>query len=212
MRLRAILALCLLLCAAAPAAQAAQQTGTLDFTVLRDGDAIGNNKISFQTTSDEFDVTVDTNIVVKIAMIPVYRFEHHGQERWQNGRLFSLSSRTNDDGKHHFLSVHPDAGQLRIDGDGRQALIDSASIPASLWNAALVRQTQLLNTLDGSAMAVKIDDLGQETVSVHGIPVSARHYSVSGDLKREVWYDGDDRLVRVQFKADDDTKIEYVLK
>jgi len=84
-------------------------------------------------------------------------------------------------------------------------------VPASLWNMATVSQTHLLNTLDGSDMAIMVKDLGEEAVKVMGKDVMARHYAISGDLQRELWYDAGGRLVKVRFAASDGTDIQYVL-
>lgn len=193
-------------------AAASEPQAPLAFTVLRDGDKVGSNIIRFQPQPGGVNVTIDTQILVKIAMIPVYRFEHHGEETWRDGRLQSLTSNTNDDGKRHALQVAAGQDQLQIDGDGQHKLMPNDAVPASLWNSTLVTQSSLLNTLDGSAMAVKIADLDQDKVSVHGQEQLAHHYAVTGDLKREVWYDASGSLVQVRFKAEDDSKIEYVLK
>lgn len=193
-----------------PAARAAAPQ-TMNFQVLRDGDAVGSNVIRFEESGERLRVTIDTNIVVKIALIPVYRFEHHGQETWQNGRLTSLQSQTNDDGTRHQLQASADGMGLAITADGKHSAMPATALPASLWNPGIVHQKELLNTLDGSDMSIHVADLGSENVLVRGRMRAARHYAVTGDLERELWYDDQGDLVRVRFKAQDDSKIEYVL-
>lgn len=184
----------------------------LSFTVLRNGEEVGSHSYRFQPDGDAVKVAIDTNVVVKMALIPVYRFEHHGQEVWQNGQLVALNSTTNDDGTHHTLKVAGGGAMLDVNGDGNAARLPAAMVPASLWNRATTGQTTLLNTLDGHAMAVRINDLGDDTVSVHGQPRRAHHYAMVGDLARELWYDGSGTLVQVRFKGKDDSDILYVLK
>jgi hypothetical protein len=157
------------------------------------------------------EVVIDTSVVVRIAMIPVYRFEHHGHEVWRNDRLQALESKTNDDGTHHTLAARAATGGLEINGDGTAIRQPAGVIPASLWNRATIAQANLMNTLDGHAMTVKITDLGPETVSVRGAARPARHYAMAGDLARELWYDDAGTLVQVRFKAKDDSDIRYVL-
>ncbi|EWY41867.1 hypothetical protein N825_25035 [Skermanella stibiiresistens SB22] len=183
----------------------------LDFTVLRNGDEVGTQKFRFQPAAEGLNVAVDTNIVVKFALIPVYRFEHHAEEVWRGDQLVSLVSSTNDDGTRHTLKVTAGASQLDIEGDGKTSRMPGASIPASLWNPATVSQSTLLNTLVGDAMAVRLIDMGEEVVSVHGAKRPARHYAMTGDLARELWYDAAGSLVKVRFKAKDDSDIQYVL-
>lgn len=200
----------LIACAAAPAFAA--QPASLHFSVLRNGEPVGTHVVQFHGDDGDMQITVDTNVVVKIAMIPVYRFEHHDAEVWHGGHLISLASTTNDDGTKHKLSVTRTDAALAVTGDGNATRLPPETVPASLWNPATVGQTQLLNTLDGHAMAVHVADLGSDTVNVGGTPRAAHHYAMAGDLARELWYDASGTLIQVRFKAKDDSDITYVLK
>ncbi|MEX0839964.1 MAG: DUF6134 family protein [Parvibaculum sp.] len=188
------------------------QGGELNFTVLRKGDEIGTHRLEFEQAGDELKVEIETDVAVKMLGIAVYRFEHEGHEVWRDGRLVSLNSKTNDDGTAHHLSVSRDAETLVVDGDGRQGPEDGAIIPASLWNEDLVKQSALLNTLDGSKMPVTVTTVGPETVEVDGKNLTATHYSVKGQLNRELWYDESGVLVQVKFDGADGSEISYVLR
>ena len=53
--------------------------------------------------------------------------------------------------------------------------------------------------------------LGEKTLEINGEPVVTRHYRLSGGYDRELWYDrSNDVLVRVRFKAEDGSQVEYV--
>ncbi len=196
--------------AAAPAFAAPPDE--LDFAVLRNGEPVGTHVVRFHGGDGDLQITVDTNVVVKMAMIPVYRFAHHDDEVWHGGHLISLASTTNDDGTRHTLSVTRTDAALAVTGDGNATRLPPDTVPASLWNPATVGQDRLLNTLDGHAMAIQVADLGDDTVAVGGAPRPARHYRMAGDLARELWYDASGTLIKVRFKAKDDSDIEYVLK
>ena len=77
----------------------------LDFTVLRGGDPVGRHQIDLIRNGDGETVSIKTAVLVRVAYIPVYRFEHTGSEVWRNGRLISLRSQTNDDGDKHVLAA-----------------------------------------------------------------------------------------------------------
>lgn len=216
MRLASLTPLTTALCLTTGAALAADgnSRGPLSFTVLRNGEAVGSHVLRFQANPDDsFQVSTDTNVVVKVAMIPVYRFEHHGHEVWKEGHLVGLTSETNDDGTHHALKVAADGGGLAVNGDGNSdGRLPADTLPASLWNSGTVTRATLLNTLDGHAMAVHITDLGRDQVTVNGHSVPSHHYAMTGDLSRELWYDAAGTLVQVRFKGKDDSDIQYVLR
>lgn len=193
-------------------AQAAVPTsGELNFTVMREGDVIGSHRLVFSANDDELTVDIDTDIAVKVMGIAFYRFEHEGHEVWTDGHLVSINSTTNDDGTDHRLNAVAEDGVLLVDGDARQEQEVASIIPASLWNHALVAQSALLNTLDGSNMSVVVTEVGQEIVEANERNISATHYSVTGNLSRELWYDAENVLVQVKFDGADGSEITYVL-
>ncbi len=195
---------------AAPAAAAPPSGGVLDFTVLRNGSEVGRHEMLFRSEADGLKIDIRTNVAVKVAFITAYRFEHEGHEVWQGAHLARLWSKTNDDGTKHVLDVTAGGDSLVVMADGKEPEKSTASIPASLWNERIVQQKSILNTLDGSRMAIQVADLGTEAVLVKGAKIPARHYAITGDLQREVWYDAQNVLVKVRFKAKDGSDIEYL--
>lgn len=184
---------------------------TLRFAVIRGNEQIGTHTIEIRRRAEATDVSIATDVAVKMAFITVYRFEHTGSEEWSGSRLVSLHSVTNDDGTRHRLDVTAAADGLRVAADGKAERADPGIVPASLWNPALTRQSVILNTLDGSRMNVAVEDAGTERLSVRGRIEKARHYVIHGDLERQVWYDDAGRLVQVRFKAKDGSDVVYRL-
>ncbi len=171
--------------------------GKLSFDVVRKGKDIGNHSYKFSGNAGSFTVKVDTDIVVKLPLIrtTVYSFRHKSVESWKGGKLQQLSSSTNDDGEPR---------QLKTANKG--------ALPASLWNDDIVRSGKLMNTIDGKIMSVRAADLGMETVKTKKGNVSTHHYRLSGELARDVWYDGEGNLAQVMFKADDGSTVMYIRK
>ncbi len=195
---------------AIPAHAAPPPGGILDFTVLRNGSEVGRHEMLFRSEVDGLKIDIRTNVAVKVAFITAYRFEHEGHEVWQGAHLARLWSKTNDDGTKHVLDVTAGGDSLVVMADGKEPEKSTASIPASLWNERIVQQKSILNTLDGSRMTIQVADLGTEAVLVKGANIPARHYAITGDLQREVWYDAQNVLVKVRFKAKDGSDIEYL--
>jgi len=187
-------------------------SGELNFTVMREGDEIGSHRLVFNAGDDGLVVDIETDIAVKVMGIAFYRFEHEGHEVWTDGQLVAINSVTNDDGTDHRLTAIAEGGVLLVDGDARKEPEAATIIPASLWNHALVAQSALLNTLDGSNMSVTVTEVGLEIVEANARNISATHYSVTGGLNRELWYDAEDVLVQVRFDGADGSEITYVLK
>jgi hypothetical protein len=184
----------------------------LEFTVLRNGDPIGSHEIDVTERDGKTMVDIETEVAVKLAFVTLYNFDHEGHEVWQDGHLVSYRSKTDDDGTDKALNAKLDGDALAVEGSASRHRSVPTIIPASLWNPATVGQSKLLNTLDGSEMAVSVADKGMENVDVRGQQVPARHYVLTGELQRELWYDASGRLVKVRFAASDGSDIQYVLK
>jgi hypothetical protein len=195
---------------AAGAMAAIPPGGHLRFAVFRDGSKIGEHELTFHDEGGNTQVDINTKVAVKIAFVTAYRFEHEGHEVWHGDRLIRLWSKTNDDGTKHVLDAETDASGLEIHADGHDGSAPNSIVPASLWNDRILQGGTILNTLDGTRMAVRVADLGPDPVFVGGRKEMASHYAITGDLQREVWYDSAHVLVKIRFKGKDGSTIEYM--
>ena len=59
---------------------------------------------------------------------------------------------------------------MSVNADGKITEVDAAIVPASLWNAQLVKKTIALNSKDGSVMPVSVIDYGKEQLVLQGRP------------------------------------------
>lgn len=186
--------------------------GRLDFAVYREGDEIGSHSFAFRVEGPELSVEVVTDVAVDVAFITVFRFEHRARELWREGKLVSLTSESDDDGEDHSLTVTARGESLEVIGNGVRSTADASILPASFWDSRTVERSQILNVLDGRIMKVQIADRGEEAIVAKGAPVKARHYVMTGEFQRELWYDADGVLVRMAFKGRDGSDIQFVLK
>ena len=85
-------------------------------------------------------------------------------------------------------------------------------LPISHWNAALLAGGPLLNGMTGEVDEVKVAEQGFDTVSTRNGSLRARHYLYSGDLSGEIWYDEDGRWVKLRFRAEDGSMIDYICR
>jgi hypothetical protein len=183
----------------------------LSFTVTRNGKAIGSHVYTIDRHGEKTVVEVKTDIDFRLLSLPIYRFKHQSREIWDGDRLVRMVSVTDDNGEPVTLDVRADGPVLRVGGPDDAVEVDAKAVPASLWNRDVVRRERLLDTVSGALMKTSATDLGDDTVTVGGKEIPARHFRLSGDYNRELWYDRKDgTLVRVLFEADDGSEVEYV--
>jgi hypothetical protein len=152
-------------------------------------------------------VDVDVNLL----FLPVYTLRYHARELWSGGELQSIEASTNDDGDLIHVQATRDSQGLRVQTNDR-AYETPAVIPISHWNAALLEGGPMLNGMTGEVDEVQVFDQGLDTVSTRNGSLRARHYLYSGDLNGEIWYDRDGRWVKLRFRANDGSMIDYICR
>ena len=180
-----------------PGAQAATvpASGHLSFSVVRKGSHIGTYKLGFTQSGKTLKVSIKTHVNVKMLLISVYHFNQQSTEIWQGGKLASLQTATDDNGKKSHISIGA-----------------SPLIPASLWDVDMLRARTVLNTITGKPMRIRVASLGAQTVQTGSGAVATKHYRVSGDLARDLWYDAGGNLVKVAMKGNDGSLVSYIRK
>lgn len=199
--------------AAVPAAGAPEPPSeTMLFTVLRDGSPIGTTTIQVQRDGSMLSASSTTRIKVKLGFLTVYRFDQSETERWAAGRFQTLSARTDDNGTVSTVRAQAATGGVQVEADGKSSEIARPIIPNSLWNPALVSQTEALNLQDGRIVPLHVVDRGVERIELNGRPTTAHHYLVQGIYAQNVWYDQNYRLVKMEMRGGDGSTIEYRLE
>jgi hypothetical protein len=184
----------------------------MEFSVLRDGDPIGVHRVTFNRDGDRLIVGSRFEAQVKLLFVTVYEYLYESKSVWRDGCLVELRATTDDNGDKSSVSAWLDNGRLTIQGPSGVTQGDAELFPTDHWNAGVLQTNRVLNTITGSVAAVTIADMGKGQVMVNNAPGPARHYVYSGDLRTEVWYDENGRWVKMRFRADDGSSIEYVCR
>ena len=210
--------------AAAPAAPAAPATAVhaatpaarvkihQTFDIVRKDDKIGANIVDIDRQGDATTVKNKTDISVKLMYVQVYHREHVASETWKNGLLTAFKSQTDDNGAKHVVEIAPSASpdKITLIVDGVKTEEPKSIAPASLWSRELVNRTELFDPADGQRITVKVSDLGDETLTIQGVPHQTRHFRLAAkppaDFDRDLWFEGD-ALVRMKMLGSDHSTI-----
>jgi hypothetical protein len=172
--------------------------GTLDFLALRHDFVVGRQRLRFSRDSGDFTVRRDLEIASERPGVPVYRFVHHSQEVWAGGWLSGLVSDTDDGGALWRVRAERDEnGIFQGAVNGSAFSVSGYAITSSFWHRDTPTQQALLDVTDARVKLIRARDHGFEKVALRGTHIQARHYSIWGEIRREVWYDPDCGLVRM---------------
>ena len=153
------------------------------FDIMRKGSKIGTDVFDVTRQGDTTKVAITTHILVKIAFINAYRYDHTETETWRGKQLVAFASTTDDNGKPHEISAAPAGNAMALTFD-----------PAN-----------------GKRMTVAARDLGQETVAMNGVPRQLDHVRLSGSFPRDLWFD-EDGLVKMSLLGSDNSEVTSELR
>ena len=187
----------------------AEDAGEYTFTVLKDGAPVGRHRVEFDRTGDRIEIREDSEIEVRLAMIPVYSFEHEAHQIWENGRALQIDATTNDNGEELQITVRPDGeGYIRT-VNGRVDKFDSSMAVLAFWYKDTLRHHEFFSVVEDETLQASFEFAGKERITIAGGALDVDHYRMTGDEERELWYDATGHLAKVRLHRLG-SEIEYV--
>lgn len=185
-------------------------TGLFDFRIVRDREDVGRYSVEFARSGGALTVKTLMEATLEVLSVPVYRFKHECKEHWVDERLVSLSSRADDDGTDRAVEVRVEGDRLHVVYNGETREFDGPMLPASLWHPGTVSQSVLFDPVKGRPRRVAVAKRGRDNVEIGAEQVPADHFSITGQIERDVWYDLDEQVLQVTFQAKDKSLITIV--
>ncbi len=196
----------------APMAWHPKDGTTIEFDVLRKGKPFGTHRLEFSDRGDgQFSVTTDVDLDVGLGPLSLFKYRLDSEELWDDGRLVQLTAKSNNDGRKGKVSAISNRDILSVDSTAFVGNIDTPIVPSSHWNIEQIRSDRMISTETGEILDIDVVEIGPDIVNVNGEPVDATHYRLTSDLIVDLWYDSQNRWVKLTFEARDQ-KIEYVLR
>jgi hypothetical protein len=200
----------LILCLALPCHASAG--GEWNFRVTLDGREIGSHRYTLESGGQGAVLRSQADFDVRILFVTAYRYDHEAVERWQDGCLRALDSRTDTNGEIVAVNAVAGSGGLAVSRpDGRD--VHSGCVRSfAYWDRQLLDSERLLNSQTGELVPVEVTLQGQERVRVRGDERVASRYRISGpNLQIDVWYaDGD--WVGLEALTDGGRRLRYELQ
>jgi Domain of unknown function (DUF6134) len=178
----------------------ADETGGYTFTVLKDGNPVGRHRFVFDRDGGRVEIREATEIEVKLAMIPIYTFEHQARELWQDGKVVRVDATTNDNGEKLDITVRPDGQGYVRTVNGRVDRFDDSKRVLAVWNKDTLKHHDFFSVVEDQTLKVSFQLIGREQLSLHGQVLDVDHYRMVGDEERDLWFDSAGQIVKVEFQ------------
>ena len=185
---------------------------TIHFDVFRNGSEFGHHIVSFESDeAGDIAAVIDVDLRAGLGPITLFRYALDARETWRDGYVLAVEGKVNDDGDRKSVKARRDSGELDVDGTEFSGELPLTIIPASHWNIWQTEADRILSTESGKVIDVEVRALGRETIEAGGEQIEARKYLMDSDIDGTLWYDDQDRWVKLAFEARGQD-IEYVLR
>jgi len=184
---------------------------TAVYQVFRDGKEIGRHVLTFTLADKELTISVDSNLAVKVLGVTVYRYRYTAEEVWSGGELVSVISGIKDNRKAlQTIEALNRGSYWTIKKKGVERTSSSPEFSTNHWHPGALFAARIYHPLHGRVYSGNAAAFGWErVVSEDGVSRSARKFRYSKGFNADVWYDEHWRWLKLEFAADDGSRIVY---
>ena len=172
---------------------------------------IGTYRNVVQQQGAATDVRTELHIQVKMLGVEVFHQDADRKEHWEDGRLVSFQSATDDNGKDVHVVGKAQGDAFVITSPAGTVNAPPQVHPSNPWSPAVLKTDVMMSTKSGKVLPVKVTDTGDVNVTFDGKKMTAHQYFIDSDKHQIVWLD--DKGTVVAFQTEENgSQVNFVLK
>jgi len=211
--LRRALLICLIGLGSLSQTASGATTQSYEFKVFLGEQEIGHQRFDVSSEGEQTQVWIDAQFDVKFFYITFYTYRHTNSEKWESACLHGIRSHTDDNGDAYFVDGTFENGKLRVQTQTGNWSGDNCIKTFAYWNPEWITGERLLNSQTGELLPVSIRSMGEETISVRGVPArTTRRQIVTDEFTVDLWYTDNGRWVALQSTTKNGESLRYVLQ
>ncbi|WP_397397235.1 DUF6134 family protein [Phenylobacterium sp.] len=206
---RTLLAAGTLLAVPTPLLAATPVNRRLVFSVLRNGERIGEHRMTFSGDASALTVSTEVDMAVKLGSVTAYRYRHTARENWADGRFESLETVTDATAGDRKVSARRTPEGVRIRTGRREVLAPAGTAPLTHWNSKVLTG-RLFNPQEGDLVRITATQKGLRPVTLaDGRTVEAQVWALRGEADIDNWYDRAGVWTGLKGRLPDGSTLEY---
>lgn len=191
------LGLAVLFVLAVPAA-ATMPPGEHEARIFVDDKESGTARISREMTGTGRIDELRSDVTVKLLGFEVFGFTQEVEQRWEDGELMRLVSRTDDDGDVFVADVTRENGSFVATLNGEPVDLPADAFPTSVWNYEITQRPILFDVKDLEIRNVEVER-SEEVVELGGHRIATERFDFVEGWDAILWYDRQGRLVQFEY-------------
>ncbi|HEV3258275.1 MAG TPA: DUF6134 family protein [Gemmataceae bacterium] len=178
-----------------------------DFSIAVDGKAAGDYHMTVRRQDDgSVSMTAQSDVHVKVVLVTVYSYGYRGVEVWKDSRLQHLACSGKENSKVFAVTADPATDGLHVKANGQEHVTRPDVWTTSCWQLPDAKfrnqDVPLLGCDNGRDIAGHLQFVGNEAIRVAGQDQVCAHWRLINGVPHELWYDGQERLVRHEWLTD----------
>jgi hypothetical protein len=172
---------------------------------------IGTYTNTVDQRGNDVDVQTEVRIAVTMLGISLFHQDADRQEHWQNGRLVSYQSDTDDNGKKIDVSGTAQGNAFVVQSPLGTFTAPAQVHPSNPWASQLLNTDFMMSTKTGRVMKVVVTDTGETNITFDGRTMRLHQYFIDGEKHQVVWVDQNGVVVAFQTE-EQGSPINFVLQ
>jgi len=172
---------------------------------------IGSFTHTIERTADTSKINTYLRIAVKMLGIVAYYEEADGTEVLRGDRLVSLQNVTNKNGTQIEVRGESQGDKFVVSSPAGTFVAPADVAPSDPWFVNPTGLRSMVSTKTGKVEQARVLDAESTTISLDGVSVPVRHFTIVSTNRQEVWLDSHN--VPLLFRTHvDGTQIDFKLK
>jgi hypothetical protein len=195
---------------AAPSVARGDHLSEYEYIVLHGDELIGSYRVDIARNGNEIIIEAETDLKVGFGPLTVFEFEHRRRELWRDREFVESIARTTKNGETYDIKITRQAEGYKRVVNGREDQLDDPVRVLALWHDDLLEHEFFISPLEDKLYRLSVHFVGEERIEIGDQRIQARHYRMTGDSERELWYDEAGHILKVRL-YDYGSTIDYVL-
>jgi hypothetical protein len=170
---------------------------------------------SFTHTTEQKANTTSINshlrVAIKVLGTVAYREDADGTAILRDDRLVSLQNVTHKNGTQIEVRGESQGNTFVVSSPSGTVIAPADVAPSDPWFVKPTGPREMVSTKTGKVVHARVSNGENTTISLDGVSVPARHFTIVSDNRQDVWLD--DHNVPLMFRTEvDGTPIDFVLR
>ena len=128
-----------------------------EFEIFRNNKKIGFHKLYFQNIEDKIVVNTQIEMIIKLGIMPIFKYFHEGKEVWINNQFVEAKTSTKKNRREFKFTAKRKGSKIEIKSRSKVFLVDGNSLITSYWHQNWLKKKVLFDSQHGKRRFINVE-------------------------------------------------------